>query len=160
MKNEKVKLSVMFVCTGNTCRSPMAECLFKNYLKSQKRSGDFTVSSAGLFAERGDKISAGACEALKVLNIAHNAERKARVFTVQMSMDQDVIVGMSYKHAAKCGSKNAVSFDDLIGEPIPDPYGGTVNDYLECAVKISSAFPQLLELCDERLRIKRGKENV
>ena len=51
-QNDKVK--IIFVCTGNTCRSPMAEFLFKDYLRDKKRIGDFNVSSAGLEAGKGD----------------------------------------------------------------------------------------------------------
>ena len=78
----KIKLNVIFVCTGNTCRSPMAEFLFKDYLRDKKRIGDFNVSSAGLEAGKGDVMTRQADEALTALGIKHNADRKARIFTV------------------------------------------------------------------------------
>ena len=56
-QNDKVKVKIIFVCTGNTCRSPMAEFLFKAYLKERKRAGDFTVTSAGLEAGKGDVMT-------------------------------------------------------------------------------------------------------
>ena len=154
--SDNVKVNIIFVCTGNTCRSPMAEFLFKDYLKSKKRSGDFTVTSAGLEAAKGDVMTRQADEALTVLGVKHNAERKAKVFTVQMSLDGDVIVGMTAEHALRCDSDNAVSFVDLIGMSIADPYGLSTQAYINCAVQMRTAFDKILELADERLKAKRG----
>lgn len=150
------KLSIIFVCTGNTCRSPMAEFLFKDYLRQKKRSGDFTVSSAGLEAAKGDKMTPQADEALTILGIKHNAERKAKVFTVQMSLDGDLIIGMTDEHAMRCDSDNAVSFVDLIGRPIADPYGYSTQAYLICAQQMQSAFDRILEIADRKLKEKNG----
>ncbi|MDE7165300.1 MAG: hypothetical protein K2O04_07770 [Clostridiales bacterium] len=151
---EKEKVSIIFVCTGNTCRSPMAEFLFKDYLREKKRTGDFTVSSAGLEAAKGDKITPQADEALTILGVKHNPERKARVFTVQMSLDGDVIVGMTDEHAMRCDSDNAVSYVDLIGSRIPDPYGYNTQAYLVCAEQIRRGFDKILELGDQKLKEK------
>lgn len=150
----KEKVSIIFVCTGNTCRSPMAEFMFKDYLREKKRTGDFTVSSAGLEAAKGDRMTPQAIEALIVLGIKHNPERKARVFTVQMSLDGDIIVGMTDEHAMRCDSDNAISYVDLIGSRIPDPYGYNTQAYLMCAEQIRRGFDKLLELGDSKLKEK------
>lgn len=152
--NKKEKVSIIFVCTGNTCRSPMAEFLFKDYLRERKRTADFTVSSAGLEAAKGDKISPQAVEALTILGVKHNPERKARVFTVQMSLDGDLIVGMTDEHAMRCDSDNAVSYVDLIGSRIPDPYGYNTQAYLVCAEQMQSGFDKILELAEQKLKEK------
>ena len=156
MADKKVKLNIMFVCTGNTCRSPMAEFLFKDYLREKKRSGDFNVSSAGLEACKGDILARQADEALTTLGVKHNAERKARVFTVQMSLDSDLIIGMTDEHALRCGSDNAVSFRQLIGTPIADPYGMSVQVYLDCAAQMRTAFDGILGVADRLLKEKRA----
>lgn len=154
--NVKTKLSVMFVCTGNTCRSPMAEYLFKDYLREKKRVGDFTVSSAGLEAGKGDVMMPQADEALTALGIKHNADRKARVFTVKMSLDSDLIIGMTDEHAMRTGSDRAVSYTELIGRPISDPYGMSTNVYIDCAKQMASGFDKILEIADEILSEKRN----
>ena len=158
--DKKIKLNVMFVCTGNTCRSPMAEFLFKDYLKQKNRSGDFSVSSAGLEAAKGDVMTEQADEALNVLGVKHNGERKARIFTVQMSLDSDLIIGMTREHAMRCYSDNATSFADITGRPVADPYGMSVQVYLECAAQIRSAFDKILEIADERLTEKREQSRA
>ncbi len=150
-KPTKTKFTVMFVCTGNTCRSPMAEFMFKQYLKDKKRSGEFTVSSAGLYAERGTVMSEQAEQALTFLNVPFKPERKARIFTAAMSHDTDLIIGMTAAHAAECGG-NAVSFESITGMPISDPYGCPLRVYLECAAQIRAAFDKILEMCDKLMQ--------
>lgn len=154
--NKKQKVSIIFVCTGNTCRSPMAEFLFKDYLRQKKRSGDFTVSSAGLEAGKGDKIMPQAVEALTILGVKHNPDRKARVFTVQMSLDGDLIIGMTDEHAMRCDSDNALSYVDLIGSRIPDPYGYNTQAYLMCAQQMQKGFDAILELADRKFKEKNA----
>ncbi|MDE6401775.1 MAG: hypothetical protein K2L54_04090 [Clostridiales bacterium] len=155
-EKSKIKLNVIFVCTGNTCRSPMAEFLFKDYLREKKRTGDFNVTSAGLEAGKGDVMTRQADEALTALGVKHNPDRKARVFTVQMSMDGDLIIGMTDEHAARTGSDNATSFAELTGRPVADPFGMSVNTYLQCAEQIRAAFDKILEIADELLKNKRA----
>ncbi|MCH5161152.1 MAG: hypothetical protein J1G04_03890 [Clostridiales bacterium] len=152
MDVKKKKFNILFVCTGNTCRSPMAEFMFKKYLKDKKRSGDFVVSSAGLTPERGSNISDNAVATLELLGVECNKARKAKTFTVKMSMDADLIVAMTDRHAAECGDgDNVMSFDDF-GAPIYDPYGGPLQAYIECAVRMRECFDAILAECDKRIQ--------
>ncbi len=148
-QKERKKFSLVFVCTGNTCRSPMAEYLFKAYLKTKKRAADFTVTSAGLYARRGSKLSDTADEALDALGIKHSAGRRAKPFTVMMAEDSDLIVAMTEEHARIIGDGDVISYDRLIGRPVDDPYDGSLQDYIDSAKAISSGFDALLSLCDK-----------
>ncbi|MCH5163263.1 MAG: low molecular weight protein arginine phosphatase [Clostridiales bacterium] len=144
----KKKFNIIFVCTGNTCRSPMAEFMFKAYLKEKKRQGDFNVQSAGLYARKGDVMSSTAAEALTALGVKHNEKRRSKAFTVMMAEDSDLIVAMTARHADLIGDGNVISFEKLIGSPIDDPFGGSLQSYLDCAKSIRLGFDNLLALCD------------
>ncbi len=155
-KNKKAKLNIVFVCTGNTCRSPMAEYMFKAYLKAKKRYRDFSVTSAGLYARRGDVLSATAHEALTELDVPHDQNRKARPFTLQMADDSDAVFAMTEDHAQMCGDvENVYSFDSIIGSAVDDPFGRDIDSYRETAKQIRSAFDAILEICDKLLKAKR-----
>ncbi len=123
--------------------------MFKQYLKDIKRSSEFSVSSAGLYAERGSVLSENADKALDILEVKHTKDRKARVFTVQMSLDADLIVCMSARHAEQCGDGNVASFEEFgSGRAIPDPYGGSLGAYLECAAAMRDCFDGIIARCD------------
>ena len=155
MAEKKNKFSVIFVCTGNTCRSPMAEFMFKAYLKEKGALSDYSVSSAGLYAQRGDTLSENADKALAFLGVAHT-QRKARTFTAGMALDSDLVVAMSERHAIECGEVNNIcTFEDLgSATPITDPYGGPLQLYLDCAAQMRACFDSLFELC-EKLRSEK-----
>ena len=142
---DKVKVKILFVCTGNTCRSPMAEFMFKEYLKEKKCGGNFSVSSEGLYAERGAVLSDGADKALEALGVKHTM-RKARMLTVQMCNDADVIIAVTNEHARACGD-GAYSFERFTGRPVLDPYGGSLRVYLDCAAQMRSAFDGIYDVC-------------
>ena len=128
----------------------MAEFMFKAYLKEKGVAGEYSVSSAGLYAQRGDVLSENADKALAFLGVAHT-QRKARTFTTGMALDSDLVVAVSERHAVECGEVNNIcTFEDVgsIG-PIGDPYGGSLQDYLDCAAQMRACFDALYALCEK-----------
>lgn len=141
-------VKLLFVCTGNTCRSPMAEYLLKSLLKKSGRE-DIKVSSAGLRVD-GENMSANAREALKKLGVTVR-RFKPKQATSELCRKQNAIVCMT------CAHKNAFSgFDNVytIGEltgcgDVADPYGGSQEDYDACATDLLAACESLLKLLDK-----------
>ena len=128
------KKKLVFVCTGNTCRSPMAAALYNHLFEN----GEFAASSAGLYAD-GSPISEKAADALMergVLPTPSNDYRRhvSRNLDEKIVSEADLIVGISGSHAMEImlrypayASKIAV-----LSEDVPDPYGGDASVYRAC----------------------------
>lgn len=97
MEEKKTK-TVLFVCTGNTCRSPMAEALANDYLR--KKNGDSSclrIVSAGLAALPGASASPQAREVMLEFNLDLSAHR-ARQLTPELLQEADLILTMTNGH--------------------------------------------------------------
>lgn len=131
-------MNILFVCTGNTCRSPMAEGLFKKIL-ADKGINNISCSSAGLFAMTGDEVtpnSVKACERFAVDISAHRARR----ITSYILDETDKFVCMTRDHAASLSLYVPSEKVLVLGEGIPDPYGGDLETYIRCANSIRTAL--------------------
>lgn len=132
---------ILFICSGNTCRSPLAEGLFKKYLEDNNIT-DIEVSSAGLSVFPGDEVSVNS--ALVAMNRGVNISlHRARRLNSQHLAETDLFVCMTEAHANAlsryCDSSKIMVLN------VPDPYGREVEIYEECANSIEKEFPQILE---------------
>ncbi|MDE5896599.1 MAG: hypothetical protein K2H43_02155, partial [Clostridia bacterium] len=135
----------LFVCTGNTCRSPMAEAALRAELKRQKIAW-FTVQSAGISAKEGDSISPYAAQALKEAKIPLSAKFRSRRFTEKMAKEAFLVVCMSDTQKnllAPFG--NVTSFRELCGREIPDPYGQEQEVYNATLNVFCACMPLIIE---------------
>lgn len=138
--------TILFVCTGNTCRSPMAECMQKALVKERGLEKEWRVLSAGTYAVSGAPASVGAMRAMQRRGLSLSAHRSQPV-TRTLLEQVDLIVGMGNSHIMQVRMMypdvNIAmrAFDD---PPISDPYGGSDADYERAALDIQRQLPALL----------------
>lgn len=134
--------NIIFVCTGNTCRSPMAAALFRNGLTDDKKMS-VNVKSYGLSTFGGEPASEHAVEAMREYGIDIGAHRSTPLNRYALS-DADLIVCMTEAHRAALLSVG-VADDKIAVLNISDPYGGTLVDYRRCAEQIKLKLVPIYE---------------
>ena len=120
---------ISFVCTGNTCRSAMAECIFKHLCK-QNDNNNFTISSYGISAKNGEEINPLAKQVLSDYKIRYKSH-KAKKLTDKIIKKQDIIFVMTneQKNILK-RYENVLTIAEFVdGIDIPDPYGLGYKEY-------------------------------
>ena len=149
--------TILFVCTGNVCRSPMAEGLFRHAVKGR---GDFRVLSAGVGAIEGQPPSPYAVQVLRELGIDISQQR-SRMLTAEVVNQADYIFGMTHGHVdainllyPQATEKTFLlrEFDetlDVFEKDISDPIGGSFEVYLDCRDQIEQGIASLLKFIDQ-----------
>lgn len=137
-------MNITFVCTGNTCRSPMAEGLFKKIIEEKKLDG-ITCSSCGIYAFAGDSATPEAVEAVRGMGVDISAHR-SRPFSEYIADETDLFVCMTPSHAQAVKSVAPTKKITVLGGGIADPYGGDSEIYLSCAEEIQYHLEILADL--------------
>ena len=148
----KKKISVVFVCTANVCRSPVAEYLFKAELKKARKASKFRVFSAGVSAYDGFPMSRLSAIVLKEAHIPFGAH-KSRYLSDKMIQSTDFIICMTEGHKrALFGPPNAYALGEITGGgDCADPYGGTRDDYQRMFDQLHDAMPEILAFIERNI---------
>ncbi len=160
--------TILFLCTGNVCRSPMAEGLFRHAVKGR---GEFRILSAGLGALDGDEPTHHSVQAMKEIGIDISRQR-SNTLTAEMVRSADLILGMTHSHTdtvmllyPSAAEKTFLlrEFDDTL-EPyekdISDPIGSPYETYVECRDQIEQGIVTLLKFMEQNNLLPKTSNEI
>lgn len=130
--------NILVICTGNTCRSPMAEGIIKKII-ADKKIDNISVKSMGLSAYDGDGPSNYAVEALSEIGIDIKDHRSKRVLVRDLE-EADIIYVMTEQHKAVITDTLPELEPKIIVMDISDPFGQSLDKYRECRDKMTLYF--------------------
>ena len=138
--HKKMHVNILFVCTGNTCRSPMAEAIARDLLR--RANIDWvSVGSAGIAANEGASMTPEAREALSEMDVAAGAHR-SRMLTPALAGSHQKIYALTRAHMRAAqqsvpqSESSRIQILDPQGGDIEDPIGGPLEEYRETAATI------------------------
>lgn len=146
---------VLFVCTGNTCRSPMAEAMFRQLLEERGLAHRITVSSAGLGAFDGDGAADGARKAMAERGLSLDDHRSRRVDSAIVE-GADLILAMTVSHRDRLREAfphkahqvyTLKEYGGVKGESldVPDPFGQADERYRNVAAEMWALLERVLD---------------
>jgi protein-tyrosine-phosphatase len=148
---------VLFVCTGNTCRSPMAEGIFRKAVEG--RDGLKSLGSAGVAAFDGDRISPESAQELARRDASLD-DFRSRSVSPQMMEQASHVFAMTAshlamlthafpEHAEKCYLVcDFIEIDGKAGCDVPDPIGLGTKAYQQVGEVFEHAIPALIDFIE------------
>ena len=148
-------VNILFVCTGDTCRSTMASAIMKEKIRARNLK-DIECSSAGLFLGQETSMNECAKKAVRRMNV-RVPRHKATQLTEQIIAKYDYVLTMTDEQKQTILNrfpyfKNVFSVKDFVGaENIADPYGKGEAEYFKVAKYLEVVVTKVLE------RVKRER---
>lgn len=148
---KETKKVVLFVCTGNTCRSPMAAAIFNHFAEQEEIN--WFARSAGIATETGLPISDDAKTAINEYGI-YIEDHMSRQLDERMLIDANIVLTMTktqrdllhiYFPEKKDKVFSVAEFTDFHGD-IEDPYGKGLEKYQETAKILMEIIPKVLNV--------------
>ena len=140
---------ILFVCTGNTCRSPMAEAWFNKRAPEMGLTG-CRACSAGIYAAPGAPASPQARTVMRELDVSLDGFH-ARPLTDGLLKEAAMVVAMTDGHRRRIAEARPEFADKCFrlsdftdSGDASDPYGGSVEDYRVCFAGIKQAVENLI----------------
>lgn len=145
-------MKLIMVCTGNTCRSPLAEAIMLDKMKDDPYFKDFAVASCGIYAMSGDSASSGSIKVAKAHNLSLENHR-AKPLTVYHMVEADRVYTMTEEQAEVLKIRFS-DFSDKIfainpAHNISDPYGQDDEVYEKTYQEINQAVENIIQSLKE-----------
>lgn len=147
-------MKIMFICTGNICRSAMAHWLMKKKLQEIGRK-DIEIHSCGVFAENGDGSTYNAIETMKEYNVDLSKHRATNIKNSKIEeMDLILCATKSHKYSViqmypqlqdKVYTMKEYIEPQKKDTDIQDPWGYDIETYRFCASEIDRCLDKLIE---------------
>lgn len=136
-------MHITFVCTGNTCRSPMAEGIARDMISKRYPDSGITVSSAGISTFNGAPASQHSIDVCAENGIDISSHRSQRL-NPEIIQNTDLFAVMTLSHMY-CMLQWGIPADKIVvlGN-ISDPYGGDEDEYRACRNQIYREVESLL----------------
>ncbi len=136
-------MKILFICTGNTCRSPMAEGLFRQLLAQRGAEASFACASAGLSAVNGAPPSENAVLACREVGVDIAAHRARRLSAGDLD-NWDLFFVMTATHGYILEQAGASAQKIYVPQNVADPFGGDLNVYRACRDQLSACLEEFL----------------
>lgn len=148
-------IKIMFVCTGNICRSPMAHHYMQKRVKDLNIENEFLISSCGIYAFTGDKATQNAIFVMKEYNVDMEMHRATNIEDTNIQ-EYDYIITLTTRHKEQVRyfypklDNNIYTLREFVDnnetyKSIDDPWGLSISVYKDCAQEIVEKVDKVIE---------------
>ncbi len=147
--------SILFVCAGNICRSPIAEALFRETAASRPLLSALEIGSAGTIAVDGNRATADAVRVARDelgLDITAHRARNIEGLDADLILTMDAFVTQEIAGMALTGRVELLGTYAGTGEIVEDPYGCSVEAYRLCARHLERLIQAAADRLEQELQ--------